>query len=386
MTVVKNGKLSKNVDVLKDVQRKINAIFSEISGSLFEREEEIELTLVSILSQSSLLFVGPPGTAKSFALEKVINQIEGAQKFLWLMGKFTEPDEIFGPVDILSLKQGIRKRNTEWKLPKAHFVFLDEFFKCSTAIGNALLRIVNERVYNDGSVEVKVPLRTLVAASNEYNVDGEMGAMFDRFILRKEINYISSSDNILKLIKTSGNPSSQPITTITLKELDIATEASSKVSISEEVYNIIFKIVSKCFENNVRPSDRRLCNINKIVKSYAYLLGSEEVLDKHLSILSHLLWVDPSSHIPIVRNIVEEFSNTEKYKLNNLKQQYESILKEIPSKAVEQTVKKYGDVQVRLLNIKNQIEVLEESSSKKAFMEKLTETLGFIGNKIITLH
>jgi MoxR-like ATPase len=45
--------------------------------------------------------------------------------------------------------------------------FLDEIFKASSSILNALLTILNERVYHNGAERQAVPLQALIAASNE---------------------------------------------------------------------------------------------------------------------------------------------------------------------------------------------------------------------------
>jgi MoxR-like ATPase len=109
------------------VQDKITALLRELNAGMIEKDEENALMLTTVFSRSSMLMVGPPGAAKSFGLEKFIKQIKDGEKFTWLIGKFTEPGEIFGPVDIPAIKLGQHKIRTEGKLPRAHIAFLDEF-------------------------------------------------------------------------------------------------------------------------------------------------------------------------------------------------------------------------------------------------------------------
>ena len=45
--------------------------------------------------------------------------------------------------------------------------FLDEIFKASSSILNALLTILNERKYHNGAEVQDVPMQALIAASNE---------------------------------------------------------------------------------------------------------------------------------------------------------------------------------------------------------------------------
>lgn len=47
-------------------------------------------------------------------------------------------------------------------LPSASVAFVDEIFKANSAILNSLLTIINERLFDNGSVREKVPLRCLV--------------------------------------------------------------------------------------------------------------------------------------------------------------------------------------------------------------------------------
>ncbi|HIQ13739.1 MAG TPA: hypothetical protein EYH44_05110 [Thermoprotei archaeon] len=62
---------------------------------------------------------------------------------------------------------GEYRRITANKLPEAEIAFIDEIFKANSAILNSMLSIIKERIYHDGGIAVKVPLNTLIAASNE---------------------------------------------------------------------------------------------------------------------------------------------------------------------------------------------------------------------------
>src|ERR1700687_3231558 len=78
---------------------------ADAATGLVERETLVELIILSAVAQEHLLVIGPPGTAKSVAVRRVADAM-GGQYFEYLLGRFTEPNEIFGPVDLRKLKEG----------------------------------------------------------------------------------------------------------------------------------------------------------------------------------------------------------------------------------------------------------------------------------------
>jgi MoxR-like ATPase len=177
---------------------KLQAIERELIGSLIERDEVIRAALVALLSQEHLVILGPPGTAKSALVTKLSQRISpqngsGLRSFAYLMTRFTTPEELFGPVSVSGLKKDEYKRITTGKLVEAELVFLDEIFKASSAILNALLKIANERVFNNGNQEIKAPLISMLGASNEMPQGGELEALWDRFLLRFRVGYTTDT-------------------------------------------------------------------------------------------------------------------------------------------------------------------------------------------------
>src|ERR1700760_3913257 len=148
-----------------------------------DKQEVIRLLLVSVAAGEHMLLVGPPGTAKS-ALVRTFSRLIDAQYFEYLLTRFTEPNELFGPVDIRAFREGTYTRKTETMLPEAEIVFLDEIFKSNSAILNSLLTILNERRFSNGSRILNVPLLSMFGASNEVPNDDNLAAIFDRFLLR----------------------------------------------------------------------------------------------------------------------------------------------------------------------------------------------------------
>src|ERR1017187_2135684 len=147
------------------------------------KDEVIRLLLIATIAGEHAVLIGPPGTAKS-ALLRTFSRLISAQYFEYLLTRFTEPNEIFGPVDIGAFREGRYERRTEGMLPEAEIVFLDEVFKSNSAILNALLTLLNERRYTSGGRVLRCPLLSAFGASNEVPGDETLTAIYDRFILR----------------------------------------------------------------------------------------------------------------------------------------------------------------------------------------------------------
>lgn len=170
------------------VRARINRHRQELATFFVNRSTEIDLMTICAVAQEPLLFVGPPGTAKSDLVVKWVESVGlgDAAYFEYMLTKFTEPSEILGPIDIDLLKQGRFIRRTKGKLPECRVAFLDEIFKSNSAILNLLLTILNERKYYQDGEPVPVNLQVLFAATNDIPDQSELDAMSDRFILKVE--------------------------------------------------------------------------------------------------------------------------------------------------------------------------------------------------------
>jgi len=156
---------------------------ADAANGLVERETLVELIVLAAVAQEHLLVIGPPGTAKSVAVHRVAETI-GGRYFEYLLGRFTEPNEIFGPVDLRKLKEGVVETQISGMLPEAEIAFLDEIFQGSTAILNTLLGLLNEREFRRGHTRIHCPLRVCVGASNALPEDESLAAFADRFLVR----------------------------------------------------------------------------------------------------------------------------------------------------------------------------------------------------------
>jgi MoxR-like ATPase len=156
---------------------------ADAGRGLIERHALVETVVLAAVAGEHLLVIGPPGTAKSEAVRRIAQTV-GGHYFEYLLGRFTEPNEIFGPVDLRKLREGIVETETTGMLPEAEIAFLDEIFLGSTAILNTLLGILNERMFRRGHTRMRVPLRLCVGASNTLPDEETLAAFADRFLVR----------------------------------------------------------------------------------------------------------------------------------------------------------------------------------------------------------
>jgi MoxR-like ATPase len=284
------------------LQQKLKNIREELKQQFLERGEVIDGALAALLSSHHLLIIGPPGTAKSMLADELCRRIEGADYFQWLLTRFTTPEEIFGAVSLKALEQDDYRRVTHRKLPEAHIAFLDEIFKANSSILNAILTLINERMFHNGKEIVHVPLLTLFGASNELPEEEELTALYDRFLLRFVVHYIGEDFRFLRMLQSHQATERTTISLADLREMQVQTR---DITLPPHVYRSIADIRRELNKNNIHASDRRYRQSLSLLQAYAYLDGEKEVYEKHLFFLEHVLWRDPAEHEQ-VRNTIRE--------------------------------------------------------------------------------
>lgn len=317
-------------------------LLGEMNRGIYEKETEISLSLLAALAGESIILLGPPGVAKSMVARQLKTAFREAQSFEYLMSRFSIPDEIFGPVSIQKLKTSdTYERAVEGYLPTADVVFLDEIWKAGPAIQNTLLTVINEKIFRNGNREMHLPLKLLVAASNELPAKGEgLEALWDRFVIRIESRPIKLEKNFRAMLLDSHadflGPTDFTDSTdfsgftgglghadfadnadfsdlkITSEEYAEWTERIDKIGVKIEVLDAISAIrkslravnVDEAAERrNIYVSDRRWKNIVRLLRTSAFMQDREEVDICDLLPIYHCLWQEPEER-DAIRNIV----------------------------------------------------------------------------------
>src|SRR6201997_2930738 len=271
-------------------QEKIKKIRDELRQTFLERGDLIEGALSALLSSHHVLIIAPPGTAKSMLADELCRRIEGANYFQWLLTRFTTPEEIFGAVSLKALEQDDYRRVTDHKLPEAHVAFLDEIFKANSSILNALLTLINERIFHNGRERAPVPLITLFGASNELPDEEELTALFDRFMLRFMVDYLSEDFRFLKMLEGIA-PSTR--TVLSFAELEELRAYADNVKLGGGILRSIAELRRNLAGQQIIASDRRWHNSLAILRAHAIVLGRDRVSEDDLIFFEHLLWKDP---------------------------------------------------------------------------------------------
>jgi MoxR-like ATPase len=284
---------------IPELARRLQDGARQLEAQFLGKEEIIRLLFVSALAGEHLVMVGPPGTAKS-ALIRAFAQVVEARYFDYLLTRFTEPNEIFGPVDIQAFREGIYRRRLDGMLPEAEVVFLDEIFKANSAILNSLLTLLNARRFTHGNFAVRVPLISLYAASNEVPTDEALSALFDRFLLRVRVDYLDSYhfrgllQKGVELEAQHMNPDAPTLTpVISANELRELQRNFGKLLRFSEDFLATFKgLVFQIRSEGVGLSDRRIVKLLKLFAASAVFDGRDAVNDSDFFVLRHV-WNTP---------------------------------------------------------------------------------------------
>ncbi|TCI95080.1 AAA family ATPase [Tenacibaculum sp. M341] len=289
-----------------NIEEKINnlhEVLNHIKNTFIGKDHIIDLLGICLVAQENLFLYGPPGTAKSAIVKELSKTLKG-KTFEYLLTKFTEPNELYGPFDIRKLKEGDLITNTEGMLPEATLIFLDELFNANSAILNSLLMVLNEKVFKRGKETKKIPALISVGASNNLPEDEALQALFDRFLIRVKCDNVAP--DLLANVLNAGWKLQQKV----VKEIP-TIEVSTILDLQQEMLSVdlspitnqYIEMVSRLRNAGISVSDRRAVKLQRLVAASALLCKRDKAILSDLWIFKYT-W-ENNEQREVLNNIVE---------------------------------------------------------------------------------
>jgi MoxR-like ATPase len=269
------------------VGRVRSEVIEPLKARFVGRDEVLDLIALAVVAGEHLFLHGPPGTAKSALIRQFARAVRG-RYFEYMLTRFSEPNEIFGPIDIAKLREGTVVTVTAGMLPEAEFVFLDELFNANSAILNNLLTVLNERVYRRGAETHRLPLLSLFSASNHLPEDDALRALFDRFLLRCHVQNLKPEAMPRLLLAgwalETAAPAASTVTAADLAALGARLHRVELAGVLETYTETVFKVR----DLGIAFSDRRAVKVLKLLAASALLCGRDAAAASDLWVLRYV--------------------------------------------------------------------------------------------------
>ncbi|MGI4823646.1 MAG: AAA family ATPase [Janthinobacterium lividum] len=281
----------------------LNRVASHLKTTFVGKDDIIDLLSICLVGRENLFLLGPPGTAKSALVRALAQRLQG-RTFEYLLTRFTEPNELFGPFDIRQLREGNLVTNTEGMLPEAHLIFLDELLNANSAILNSLLTVLNERVFRRGRETRALPALLIVGASNHLPEDEALQALFDRFLVRVHCDYVAP-DALAEVLEAGWNlerRAHETAPTIAAEDIRRLQAALPLVDLGP-VRPAYTDLVRKLRLAGVALSDRRAVKLQRLLAASALLCQRTTVIASDMWVLRYV-W-DTDEQREVVAGIVD---------------------------------------------------------------------------------
>ncbi|KOY86777.1 ATPase [bacterium 336/3] len=292
---------------------KLNQVLSYLKKCFVGKNEIIDLLAIGLVARENTFLLGPPGTAKSAIVKQLSTCIENGKNFEYLLTRFTEPNEIFGPFDIRKLKEGELVTNTEGMMPEASLIFLDEIFNANSAILNSLLMALNEKIFRRGKETKKLPALMFVGASNLLPEDDTLAALLDRFLIRVKCDYVDT-DLLEEVLLAGWAFEKQHETTypsILPDEIIHLQQEAKNVDLSD-IRKTYIHLIHSLRTSGINVSDRRAVKIQNLIAASSVICGRKQAITSDFWVMKYI-W-DTEEQIEILAGMIDQIIEKEENK------------------------------------------------------------------------
>ena len=291
--------MSASLTAAAPLVEKLHRVARHLKDTFVGKDDIIDLLCLCLVGGENLFLLGPPGTAKSALVHALARRLQG-QTFDYLLTRFTEPNELFGPFDIRKLREGELVTNTEGMLPEANLIFLDELLNANSAILNSLLLVLNEKVFRRGRETRPLPALLIVGASNHLPEDEALQALFDRFLVR--VRSDNAPPEALAAVLAAGwslerrTEAPADLPSISADEVRQLQAAVPAIDLST-VRPAYAQLVSQLRQAGIAVSDRRAVKLQRLLAASALLSQRTEANASDAWVLRHIWDTDEQREI-----------------------------------------------------------------------------------------
>ena len=405
------------------LRNKMRARMEEVRAQVAERDELIEVIAIALLTRKNVFILGDTGQAKSYAINLFRAGITGARQFERLMSKQTDEEALFGRLDLSSLipggvpaevleqdarYQGMRQALetrvnsaggsgsvsysdlvdvmeqyrkalselhsaepcviTKGKIPDSHICFLDEIFKASDGVLNALLTALNERRYTNEGKTIRIPTISFFSASNEipnFNNPEEkiLKPLYDRFELKVVTEYVEDRAARLAILKQKQ------------AELETMQAEVRNVLVPDSVNELMDDVLCELRGKGIHISDRKYFGYAPIAQAKAWLEGRDCVEPADLLVLSAYLWTAPEERAVISSTLERMCSDPLKDRLDSILADAIEGYGEFEGAADAPAARRIGKLRDEYLNLYEALEEMRSGAQSDREREKIDACL-----------